>query len=215
MWHNDEIMTNWKDSVMSKEEFEAKEAKKIGETYVRQDRHADAVVLIYKIEKKLHKMGFTYDEELYLTLGLEENIRVYTGVEYASVFNRLRDCYATKLSEDNTVSLYRKFEGRETEIDSDEFLKEPAIPKLAIEDVDHKFAVGGSLHAEMLATIEAYTRSYSNIEMNLHWPLDDPTATLYTITDGVRKQFMFLKSHVLTKGSERITYLALTFGVLV
>ena len=182
MWHNDEIMTGWRE-VMTAEEFEAKEAKKIGETLDKHtaveeghvlfccydleqkkqenilswdeikalpyaehilnglsklgeeksttvldematitERDYVRVALMYKIEKKLHKMGFTYDEELCLTLGLEENIRVYTGVEYTYVFNRLRDCYATKLSEDNTVSLYRKFEGRETEIDIDEFL---------------------------------------------------------------------------------------------
>ena len=124
MYHNDEIMTGWRE-VMTAEEFEAKEAKKINAT---------------------------------------------TG----------------------------KFDT----------VEEPIIAEVCRR-------VGGSLHAEMLATIEAYTRRYSNIEMNLHWPLDDPTATLYTITDGVRKQFMFLKSHVITKGSERITYLALTCGVLV
>jgi len=78
--------------------------------------------LVCKIEKKLHRLGFTYDAELLWNLGLA-GVRLYTGAEDANVFNRLRDCYAIKLSYDSKVSLYRKLEGNETELSIDDFIK--------------------------------------------------------------------------------------------
>jgi len=78
-----------------------------------------------------------------------------------------------------------------------------------------QFAVGSELHAELLAAIEACTKRYSNIELTLHWPGDSVTAEIYTVTDGVRKKFVFLKKGAITRGSERTVYLALTYGVLI
>jgi len=81
--------------------------------------------------------------------------------------------------------------------------------------IDHKFAVGGKFHKEMLEAVEYYALELGT-EINLHWPATDTIAELYTTgDDGLRYRFRFYKTAIFRGSYERQIYLALYNGVLV
>jgi hypothetical protein len=127
-------MTSWKDSVMSKEEFEKKEVDRIiDEALMGQADHATEwrafmadysstrdeepiivkegdrakdLVLLYKIEKKLHKMGFTYDGDLMSALGVESGTKVYNNSTHSHLMDRILGAYIIKVK-NGELELFR------------------------------------------------------------------------------------------------------------